>query len=70
MVAAHVRAGRLRLVLEDYEPAPLPIHVIYREGRRAPGRVRAFVDFAVPRLRQNVDLGLDLQARRRGRDFR
>jgi DNA-binding transcriptional LysR family regulator len=70
MVAAHVRAGRLRLLLEDYEPAPLPIHVVYREGRRAPGRVRAFVDFAVPRLRQNVDLGLDLQARRRGRDFR
>lgn len=58
MVAAHVRAGELRLVLEDYEPAPLPIHVLYREGRRAPARVRAFVDFAVPRLRKNADLGL------------
>lgn len=65
MVAAHVRAGRLRLVLEDYEAAPLPIHVVYREGRRAPARVRAFVDFAVPRLRRNADLGLDLSARRR-----
>lgn len=65
MVAAHVRAGRLRLVLEDYEAEPIPIHVVYREGRRAPARVRAFVDFVVPRLRQNTDLGLDLSARRR-----
>jgi DNA-binding transcriptional LysR family regulator len=70
MVAAHVRAGRLRLVLEDYEPPPLPIHVVYREGRRAPARVRAFVDFAVPRLRHNADLGLDPGGRRRSRDFR
>lgn len=65
MVASHVRAGRLRLVLEDYEAEPIPIHVVYREGRRAPARVRAFVDFAVPRLRQNADLGLDLASKRR-----
>jgi DNA-binding transcriptional LysR family regulator len=68
MVAAQVRAGRLRLILEDYEAPPLPIHVVYREGRRAPARVRAFVDFAVPRLRASADLGLDLSARRRARD--
>lgn len=65
MVAAHVRAGRLRIVLEDYEAKPIPIHVVYREGRRAPARVRAFVDFVVPRLRRNIDLGVDLSARRR-----
>jgi DNA-binding transcriptional LysR family regulator len=65
MVASHVRAGRLRLVLEDYEAEPIPIHVVYREGRRAPARVRAFVDFVVPRLRQNADLGLDLSAKNR-----
>lgn len=65
MVAAHVRAGRLRLVLEEYEPPPIPIQVVYREGRRAPARVRAFVDFVVPRLRKNADLGLDLSTKRR-----
>jgi DNA-binding transcriptional LysR family regulator len=59
MVAAHVRAGRLALILEDYEAEPLPIHVLYREGRRAPARVRAFVDFLVPRLRADRALGLD-----------
>lgn len=65
MVASHVHAGRLRVILEDYEVEPIPIHVVYREGRRAPARVRAFVDFAVPLLRANRDLGLDLVAKRK-----
>ena len=59
MVASHVRAGRLQLILEDYEAEPLPIHVLYREGRRAPARVRAFVDFVVARLRADKALALD-----------
>jgi DNA-binding transcriptional LysR family regulator len=65
MVASHVHAGRLRVILEDYEAEPIPIHVVYREGRRAPARVRAFVDFAVARLRANRELGLDLVAKRK-----
>lgn len=64
MVASHCHAGRLAVVLEDYEAEPIPIHVVYREGRRAPARVRAFVDFVVPRLRQSAELGLDLRAKR------
>ncbi len=62
MVASELRAGRLRLVLEDYEPEPLPIHIVYREGRRAPARVRAFADFAAARLR--ADLSVNLRPRR------
>jgi DNA-binding transcriptional LysR family regulator len=54
MVAPELRAGRLRLVLEDYEPEPLPVHLVYREGRRAPARVRSFVDFASQRLRRQL----------------
>lgn len=64
MVAGHVQAGRLRVILEDYEIEPLPIHVVYREGRRAPARVRAFVDFAVGRLRADAALGLSFVSRR------
>ena len=60
--------SRLRVILEDYEAAPIPIHVVYREGRRAPARVRAFVDFAVPRLRANAELGLDLRQKRQKRE--
>ena len=64
MVAGHVQAGRLRIILEDFEAEPIPIHVVYREGRRAPARVRTFVDFAVERLRADAALGLKLVARR------
>lgn len=66
MVAAHVQAGRLRVILEDYEAEPVPIHVVYREGRRAPARVRAFVDFAVSKLRADAALGVKLVGRRVG----
>jgi DNA-binding transcriptional LysR family regulator len=50
-VSSELKAGHLRVILRDFEPEPIPIHVIYREGRRAAARVRAFVDFAVARLR-------------------
>ncbi|WP_253201397.1 LysR family transcriptional regulator [Sphingomonas quercus] len=46
-------AGDLQIVLADYEEPPLPIHVLYPEGRHAPAKVRAFVDLAVSRLREN-----------------
>jgi len=45
--------GRLKIVLGEFEEPPLPIHVLYPEGRQAPAKVRAFVDVAVSRLREN-----------------
>lgn len=45
--------GHLRIVLGDYEELPLPIHILYPEGRHAPAKVRAFIDLAVARLREN-----------------
>jgi DNA-binding transcriptional LysR family regulator len=51
--ASELKAGRLRAILSEFEPEPIPIHVIHREGRRAAARVRAFVDFAVSELRGN-----------------
>jgi DNA-binding transcriptional LysR family regulator len=50
-VADELRARRLRLVLTEYEPPALPIHIVHAEGRRAPAKLRAFVDFAEARLR-------------------
>lgn len=49
--AAAVREGKLKLVLTDYEPSPVPIHLVHLEGRRANAKVRAFLDFTLPRLR-------------------
>jgi len=50
-VAEHVRDGRLRILLRSDEPAPLPVHVVTPQGRLSVPKVRAFVDFVVPRLR-------------------
>lgn len=50
-VDADVRAGRLQIVLAEFEPEPIPVHLVHVAGRRAPAKLRAFVDFAVERLR-------------------
>ena len=50
-VAAHVQAGRLRVVMADHEPAPIPVQVVYVDGRKAAAKVKAFVEFAVESLR-------------------
>ncbi|MGV3681559.1 MAG: LysR family transcriptional regulator [Acidovorax sp.] len=48
--AQGVRAGRLRIVLAAHEPPQVPVHIVYPAGRRAPAKVRAFVEFARERL--------------------
>jgi DNA-binding transcriptional LysR family regulator len=48
----HVAQGRLRLVLEDFEPPPLPLSLVYPSQRQVPLKLRAFLDFATPRLRE------------------
>jgi hypothetical protein len=35
---------------------PLAIHVVYQGGRKAPARIRSFVDFAVKALREHPAL--------------
>ena len=55
-VAAAVAAGELELVLEDFEPAPLPIHVVFQQNGRVPAKVNTFVDFLSHRLGQDPAL--------------
>lgn len=55
-IAVYQASGQLQTVLHEFEPAPLPIHVIYREGRNASAKVRAFVDLMVDQLRSNQAL--------------
>ena len=45
-------AGSLRLVLELYEGEPAPIHLVHGGHGQMPLKMRCFLDFAVPRLRQ------------------
>jgi DNA-binding transcriptional LysR family regulator len=45
-----LRDGRLALVLRAFECAPTPVSLVYVGQRSLPLKVRAFIDFAVPRL--------------------
>ena len=53
-VADFVREKRLQLVLEPFEPTPRPVHLIYDKQNRLPIKLRAFVDFVVPRLHNRL----------------
>jgi len=55
-VASKVATGELEILLADFELPPQPIHVVYQGGRKAPARVRSFVDFAVKTLREHPAL--------------
>ncbi len=56
MVAADaVQAGRLVLLLPDWQPAPVPINAVFPSGRYLAPKVRAFIDLAAaqfPRAEQ------------------
>lgn len=51
-----VKAGTLVAVLKRFEPESLPISLVHDNQRRVPVKVRAFLDFAAPRLRARLSL--------------
>ena len=51
-----VRSGLLVTLLEEYEPPLLPANLIYPSQRKMPLKLRAFVDFLLPRLRARIDV--------------
>jgi DNA-binding transcriptional LysR family regulator len=55
-IASHVASGQLQTLLNKYEPPPLPIHILHREGRHASAKVRASVDMLVEQLRKDKTL--------------
>ena len=50
-VEADLAAGRLVRLLTDYEPAPVPLHVMFQPSRLASPKIRAFADYLVERWR-------------------
>jgi DNA-binding transcriptional LysR family regulator len=67
-IAPQLEDGALEIILKDHEHAPLPVHLITPQGRLATPKVRAFVDFALPRLRAHfARLGAELRAADAGR---
>ncbi|WP_420006342.1 LysR substrate-binding domain-containing protein [Arenibacterium sp. LLYu02] len=51
-VAEDLKQGCLATVLEEHEPAPVPIHIVHPGRRKTPAKLRTFIDFAAERLRR------------------
>lgn len=49
-----LEAGKLQVVLEDFEPEPEPIHIVHVPRAQMPLKLRRFIDFAAPRLRSSL----------------
>lgn len=45
--------GSLKTLLENFEPAPMPVHVLHREDRLASAKVRNFINILVENLRSD-----------------
>ena len=50
------RAGKLAIVLEEFEPEPLPVHIIYTPRMPVPLKLRAFLNWMTPRLKARLTL--------------
>ena len=53
-IERELKRGRLKLILEQFEPRPVPVHIVYSEARLSAAKTRAFVDFATPRLKKEL----------------
>lgn len=51
-VAPYRKSGQLKYVLEQFEPEPLPVYVIYPHSNLLSNRVHAFIDECVDKLRR------------------
>jgi DNA-binding transcriptional LysR family regulator len=49
-----LRAGKLMLLLQDFEPEPAPVHLMHLPRSQMPLKMRRFLDFAAPRLRKSL----------------
>ena len=49
---AALAEGSLRVILEAFEPEPIPVNLIHREDRLPQAKVQSFIAFAAPRLQQ------------------
>ncbi len=49
-----IRAGALKILLEDFESEPSPVHLINVQGRGPPLKTRVFIDFSTERLRERL----------------
>jgi DNA-binding transcriptional LysR family regulator len=51
-----MRAGKLAVLLEEFEPEPLPVHILYAPRNLMPLKLRAFLNWMTPRLKDQLNL--------------
>ena len=52
--ASAIKTGKLVKVLAEFIPEPLPVHLVHGGQAMVPLKLRAFLDFAKPRLRAQI----------------
>lgn len=55
-VGEEIRKGKLKRILKNFEPDTLPVSIVHLEGRQANAKIRAFIELAVQRLRENPSI--------------
>jgi DNA-binding transcriptional LysR family regulator len=61
-----LKSGELIPLLQEFQSPPLPLSFVYSPARFMPVKLRAFLDFAVPRLRTRLgDLPKAIEPRQR-----
>lgn len=55
MVAEQIRLGKLVTVLDAWTPSAIPVNLLFPQNRLMAPKLRAFVDFAAPRLKQALE---------------
>ncbi|HEU4476605.1 MAG TPA: LysR family transcriptional regulator [Methyloceanibacter sp.] len=53
-IANAIRAGTLAVALQEFEPVPWPVSLVYAGQGLLPLKLRAFLDFAAPRLKARL----------------
>lgn len=53
--AEEIASGALVRLLQDFEGEAWPVQLLYPGGRHPPPKLRAFLDFAAPRLRRRLE---------------
>lgn len=54
LVESALKAGTLTTLLDEFQPPAWPVSLVYMAGRFLPIKLRAFLDFAAPRLKARL----------------
>ena len=52
--AEAVKAGQLKVLLKEFEVEPVPVHMVHVSRNLMPIKLRRFIEFAAPKLRESL----------------